>query len=187
MSRPARCRTARAWPPAERRRALTGTPRTTSDKATATGAVASTQPGWAGDRPGLWLKDAADKIGPAPQAPHRLRAWSILVRNITFRRIRACRPIGLSTGGPPREARGHSRRANQPIKRRQQRKASQRHSPLTAKSPYEPRDDRVCVAMSERSWRCVNLVARQGRGDLCAAPAGHPSLIAELSDNSPRP
>src|SRR3546814_16367665 len=63
------------------------------------------QPGWAGDRLGLWLKDAADKIGPAPQAPHRLRAWSILVRNTTFRRIRACRPIGLSTGGPPREAR----------------------------------------------------------------------------------
>src|SRR3546814_7873213 len=49
--------------------------------------------------------------------------------------LRACRPIGLSTGGPPREARGHSRRANQPIKRRQQ-------PPLTAKSPYEPEGDR---------------------------------------------
>src|SRR3546814_7546284 len=108
MSRPARCRTARAWPPAERRRALTGTPRTTSDKATAIGAAASTQPGWAGDRPGLWLKDAAAKIGPAPQAPHRLRAWSILVRNMMFRRIRACRPAGLSTGGPPRRSEEHT-------------------------------------------------------------------------------
>src|SRR3546814_4499393 len=137
MSRPAGCRTVGGWPPAEGRLAVTGTPRTTSEKATATGAVASTQPGWAGDRPGLWLKDAADKIGPAPQAPHRPRAWSILVRNITFRRIRACRPIGLSTGGPPREARGNSRRANQPIQRRQQRKDSQRPSPWTAKSPYE--------------------------------------------------
>src|SRR3546814_20426596 len=99
MSRPARCRTARAWPPAERRRALTGTPRTTSDKATATGAVASTQPGWAGDRPGQWQKEAADKIGTAPPAPHRLRAWRLLVRTITLPRTRATRPTALSHTG----------------------------------------------------------------------------------------
>src|SRR3546814_18736438 len=109
MLRPARCRRARAWPPAERRRALTGTPRTTSDKATAIGAAASTQPGWAGDHPGLWLQDAAAKIGPAPPAPPRPRAWSILVRNTPFRRIRDRQSVGWGTRVSIRVARGVAR------------------------------------------------------------------------------
>jgi len=81
-------------------------------------------PGWAVRRAGLWLRDAAIKIGPALSGSLTPpRAWGIMVRNPAFRRIRVCRrsclPLrgaaqGLQPGAspgrrrPPRPDRGPS-------------------------------------------------------------------------------
>src|SRR5271166_752139 len=68
------------------------------------------QPGWAVHRTGLWLRNAAVKIGPAPQAPDGPANGAPWFGTIRFHRIRACRPTDLSQRGPPRMANTHHAR-----------------------------------------------------------------------------